>query len=257
MSKFTISAEFLPDKSDLRFTAYRCTGTTVSGLPYDGVLGLEMEGRDVDWDGTEFDGDDFDELMDPLLDGSPTSIWGTPAWIEGDAWWKALCARSCWVCDRQTLTDVDLVHEWTSCQECREARCHHCGAEPTTTVAVWGVTSGIPREAPEGADKFRYVCGSHSQEVFDDWYTELLLQGLVLTATEPGVTFREADGDIEYRVDMRKVDGIWYAIPEEFTDPRAKRGFETTWKQAGPGWVPRAECPAWEQAISRRESPGN
>lgn len=127
MSKFTLQAEFLPEDSDLHFTAYRCRGTTVSGLPYDGVLGLEMEGRDVDWDGTTFMDMDFDELMEPLL-GESDSIYSTASYAEGTRWWNDLCARSCWVCDRPVLTDVDRVHEEHTCQQCREARCHACGA---------------------------------------------------------------------------------------------------------------------------------
>lgn len=50
---------------------FNIEGTTAGGLPFKGVLSLDLDGRDMDWDGVP-DGMNEDlqeDLFEPLLDG--------------------------------------------------------------------------------------------------------------------------------------------------------------------------------------------
>jgi len=87
MSSYKLmEARFDESKSFHRMSAIHVTGTSVSGKPFQGTLFLEMDGRDMDWEGTTFGNDDFEELMEPLL-GAEDSVYDTVAYQEATSWY--------------------------------------------------------------------------------------------------------------------------------------------------------------------------
>lgn len=86
MSQFHLAeAQFLPEKSDSCFIAIRVKGTSTSGHPFEGVAFLEMDGRDAEWEGTQFGDEEFEELWEPLME----NIY-EEEYRKATAWWEAL-----------------------------------------------------------------------------------------------------------------------------------------------------------------------
>ena len=171
------SARFDQEASSREFVQLHVVGTTTSGKPFDGLLGLEMDGRDCDWEGTSFGDEEYEELMEPLLDSFEDNVYATAAYAEAVAWSDLQYEHTCHVCNKVNLGDdtLALVHETHVCKECRDAKCHLCEKPPTSIQEIWGVSVGqVPAKCPEGTEPFRYSCSEHGQIVFDSWIDEYL-----------------------------------------------------------------------------------
>jgi hypothetical protein len=61
-------------------------GTSTSGHPFEGVVFVEMDGRDADWEGTQFGDEEFEELWEPLME----NIHNEEEYRKAAALWHAL-----------------------------------------------------------------------------------------------------------------------------------------------------------------------
>jgi hypothetical protein len=100
MSQFRLTeATFDQGKSSefTSFVAIHVKGVSTNGTQFEGDVFLDMDGRDADWEGTDFGEDLYPELFEPLFDSIYVEEFREKfngalldeAYKQAQAWWEA------------------------------------------------------------------------------------------------------------------------------------------------------------------------